>query len=89
MARFFIRRNHPYTGVLTLCKIPGGCFVAKEMIVSEAEFIAEVVHYMKALSPAEKSKIRREAPAPAPAAERPPSNGEKKFRVAKAASVAT
>jgi hypothetical protein len=76
MARFHIRRNHPHTGVLALCKIPGGGFAAKETIVTEAEFIKEVTRYLKELSPAEKNRLRRAAAllplTPAP----PPGNGE-------------
>jgi len=74
--------------MVTLSKIPGGSFVAKEMIVSEAEFIAATVKYMRTLSPAEKKDLRRATPVddgPPP----PPSNGDKKFRVARVASAAT
>jgi hypothetical protein len=85
MATFLIRRNHPYAGVITLCKLPGGSFVAKEMVVGEAQFIAAVVTYMKRLSPAEKSKLRRAAPPETVTA--PPGNGEhKSFKVRRAAT---
>lgn len=84
MATFTIRRNHPYAGVVTLCKLAGGAFVPREMQVTEAAFIAAVMVYMKQMSPTERTKLRRDAPeAPAPI----PGNGEQRtFKVKKAAT---
>jgi len=76
MARFHIRRNHPHAGLLSLCKIPGGGFAARETVVTEAEFIKEVTRYLKELSPAEKTRLRRAAATLQPTPPPPPGNGE-------------
>lgn len=62
MATFVIRRNHPYGGVVTLCKIASGSFVAREMTVTESAFVAAVMRYLEKISPAEQAKLRRSAP---------------------------
>ena len=87
MSTFTIRRNHPYAGVVSLCKVPGGSFVAKEMVVTEAAFIAAVMVYMKQMSPTERTKLRREAP---PQAVPLPGNGEPRpFKVRRAPAAAS
>lgn len=84
---FAIRRNYPYIGALTLCKLRSGSFEAKEMVVSESVFCQAVMAYLDKLTPADLARLRRVIPAenaspPAAPAER------KKFRV-KAAQAAT
>jgi hypothetical protein len=87
MATFTIRRNHPYTGVVTLCKLAGGSFVPKEMQVTESAFLAGVMAYLKAMPATDRTKLQREAPPVTPA---PPGNGEPKaFKVRKAAAAAS
>lgn len=86
MATFTIRRNHPYAGVVTLCKLAGGAFVPTEMRITESAFIAAVVTYMKQVTPGERTKLVKAAP---PAPEVLPGNGEQKvFKVRKAAATA-
>lgn len=84
MARFFIRRNHPYAGMVTLSKFPGGSFTPVEMRVAEADFIAATVAYLKGMPRSEKSKLQRAAP-PEASQPPPPGNGDnKQFKVRKA-----
>jgi hypothetical protein len=85
MATFLIRRNHPYAGSVALCKVAGGGFAAKEMFVTEPQFVAAVVVYLKQMSSAEKSKLLRSAP---PAVIPPQSGEHKPFRVRKATTTA-
>lgn len=86
MATFTIRRNHPYAGVVTLCKLAGGSFVPKEMTVTESAFLGAVMVYMRGMPPAERVKLSREAPAqPAP---QPGAGEPKPFKVRKAAITA-
>jgi len=86
MATFTIRRNHPYAGVVTLCKLAGGAFVPKEMVVTESAFLAEVLRYSKQIPPPERAKLVKAAP---PATVAPPGAGEPKvFKVRKAATAA-
>lgn len=59
MASFSIRRNYPHAGVLSLCKIPGGGFVAREMTVPEGVFLAAVMMYLEKLTPEETARLRR------------------------------
>lgn len=83
---FSIRRNHPYAGILTLCKIRNGAFVAKEMTVPESAFVAAVMQYLDKLPQAETARLARTAPE---VPETPPGNGDPKpFRVRKAATAA-
>jgi hypothetical protein len=86
MATFTIRRNHPYAGTVTLCKLAGGAFVPRTMEVTESAFLAAVLVYMKNMKPTEREKLAKEAP---PAQVPPPGAGEQKpFKVRKAATAA-
>ena len=63
---FEIRRNRPYVGAVTLTKVGIGSFNAKEIVVSEAEFLAKFSRYFDKLSAVEVERLRRAAPPEAP-----------------------
>jgi hypothetical protein len=86
---FAIRRNYPYTGALTLCKIRTGSFAAREMVVSESEFCTAVIAYLDKLTPADRVKLRRSVPVDTEPQITLPGAERKAFKVRKAATAAT
>jgi hypothetical protein len=70
---FCIRENDPYNGRVTLYFIPGGAFVATKKVVSERDFLVELLAYLRRRSPhllaaptaKEPDDAPRESPLPA------------------------
>lgn len=75
---FSIRRNHPYRGVITLCKTNPGAFVSTTMTVSQAEFLEVVSNFVGQISPVKNGKT--EAPAIADKPEPSSTGGKMKLR---------